>query len=190
MQPILKVAVSVPLSRAFDYLPPADGPVPEPGCRVRVPFGSRQQVGLVLEHTTGSDLAFDKIRRCNEVIDEAPLLRQPELRLLQFTSEYDHHPIGEVAAAAMPAALRHGKALHPLVEIVMATDLAMSTDIETLARRAPKQAELLETVSDAGHRRYQRAARRGHPQPPGGRRKIGRASWLDEGSGVGGGVGG
>ena len=150
MQPILKVAVSVPLSRAFDYLPPADGPVPEPGCRVRVPFGSRQQVGLVLQHTTGSDLAFDKIRRCNEVIDEAPLLRQPELRLLQFTSEYYHHPIGEVAAAAMPAALRHGKALHPLVEIIMATDLAASTDIETLARRAPKQAELLETVSDAG----------------------------------------
>ena len=45
--PVLKVAVNVPLSREFDYLPAADVPVPAPGTRVLVQFGSRQQVGPV-----------------------------------------------------------------------------------------------------------------------------------------------
>ena len=47
-RPILKVAVNVPLSREFDYLPPAGGPAPAIGQRVRVPFGRRQQVGMVV----------------------------------------------------------------------------------------------------------------------------------------------
>ena len=49
-QLILKVAVSVPLSRAFDYLPRAGSPIPEPGCRVQIPFGTRQRVGVVVGH--------------------------------------------------------------------------------------------------------------------------------------------
>jgi primosomal protein N' (replication factor Y) len=149
-QPILKVAVSVPLSRAFDYLPPAGMPVPAPGCRVRVPFGSRQHVGVVIGQSGTSALAPDRVRPCAEVLDPEPLLRDADLRLIRFTSDYYHHPIGEVVAAALPALLRQGKALHPVVETIVASDLAASVDIDALAKRAPKQAELLETLSDAG----------------------------------------
>ncbi len=149
-QTILKVAVSVPLSRAFDYLPPPGSALPAPGCRVRVPFGSRQQTGVVIAHSPDSDLAPGRIRRCSAVLDEAPLLRSDDLELLHFTSDYYHHPIGEVVAAALPALLRQGKALDPLVETIATTDLASSIDVEALARRAPRQAELLETLCDAG----------------------------------------
>ena len=149
-QPILKVAVAVPLSRAFDYLPPDGGPVPQAGCRVRVQFGPRQAIGLVAGHATESGVAAGKIRRCSAVLDERPLLGPGELELLRFTSDYYHHPIGEVAATALPTLLRQGKGLHPVVETLVATGAADATDIEGLARRAPKQAELLETVCDAG----------------------------------------
>lgn len=149
-QTVLKVAVNVPLSREFDYLPPVDGPVPDPGCRVAVQFGPRRQVGLVLAHASESDLAPGKLRRCSAVLDESPLLSDAELRLIRFTSNYYHHPIGEVVAAALPALLRQGKSLHPSVEMIGATDLGESTNVETLAKRAPKQAELLETLIDAG----------------------------------------
>ena len=149
-QPILKVAVSVPLSRAFDYLPDAGSPVPEPGCRVRVPFGTKQRVGVVIAHAEASDLPSRRVRPCTEVLDTSPLLREGDLQLIRFTSDYYHHPIGEVLAAALPALLRHGKALHPAVETIVACDLADDVDIEALAKRAPKQAELLETVCDAG----------------------------------------
>ena len=147
---VLKVAINVPLSRAFDYLPPADGTVPAPGCRVRVQFGPRQQIGLVLAHASDSTLDPGRIRRCSGVLDDEPLLGIQELQLIRFTADYYHHPIGEVVAAALPAMLRQGKAMHPAVEALVATDLAESADVEALSRRAPKQAELLETIRDAG----------------------------------------
>ena len=148
--PVLKVAVNVPLSREFDYLPPVDSPLPAVGCRVVVPFGSRQQVGLVLGHSSASTLPTDKLRRCSTALDEEPLLTDAELRLIRFTSDYYHHPIGEVVSAALPAFLRQGKPLHPVVEVIGAADLGTAADIESLAKRAPKQAELLETLVDAG----------------------------------------
>lgn len=142
--------MNVPLSREFDYLPPRTGAPPSAGSRVLVPFGRRQQVGLVLRHSDESSLAAGKIRRCDAVIDEAPLLSATDLRLIRFTSDYYHHPIGEVVAAALPALLRQGKALHPTVETIAVSDLGQSQDIEAMARRAPKQAELLEFLIDAG----------------------------------------
>lgn len=148
--PILKVAVDVPLSREFDYLPPTKGPEPLLGCRVRVPFGRRQQIGVVVGFTGQSDVPTSKLRRCTETLDESALLSDADLWLIRFVSEYYHHPIGEVVAAALPSHLRHGKSLHPMVERVMATGSAEQTDVDSLARRAPKQAELLESLLDAG----------------------------------------
>ena len=148
--PILNVAVNVPLSRQFDYLPAKGAAVAKPGCRVLVPFGRRRQVGVVLSHATETDVPDAKIRRCIAVLDENPLFSDEDLWLLRFTSEYYHHPIGEVVAAALPATLRQGKALHPALAVVAISDAGESADIETLARRAPRQAELLEILHDAG----------------------------------------
>ena len=140
----------MPLSRAFDYLPPAGEAPPAVGCRVRVPFGTRQQIGLVIEHATSTDLPENRMRRCSAVLDTAPLLGPEDLGLIRFTSDYYHHPLGEVVAAALPAMLRQGRDLDPVVETIVATALGEDADVEGLARRAPKQAELLETLRDAG----------------------------------------
>jgi primosomal protein N' (replication factor Y) len=159
--PILKVAVNVPLSREFDYLPPTKGSEPfseistkgsDPfvGCRVLVPFGRRQKIGMVVGYAAQSDIPFSKLKRCSDALDDAALLSDADLWLIRFVSEYYHHPIGEVVAAALPSHLRHGKPLHPMIDRVIATNRAEQTDIEALARRAPKQAELLETLRDAG----------------------------------------
>jgi len=142
--------VNVPLSRQFDYLPPESGGLPAPGCRVLVPFGRRQEVGLVLGHATSSTLPDAKIRHCSATLDNSPILAASDLDLIRFTSDYYHHPIGEVVAAAMPALLRQGKALHPTVETIAVSDIGASQDIEALAKRAPKQAELLEFLIDSG----------------------------------------
>lgn len=147
---VLKVAVNVPLSREFDYLPPTGGPVPPVGSRVLVPFGPRLQVGVVLGEAAESTLPRGKLRRCNAAIDDEPLFDEADLALIRFTSDYYHHPIGEVVAAALPALLRQGKPLHPVVEMLAVTSQGAATDIESLAKRAPRQAELLETLIDAG----------------------------------------
>ncbi len=152
--PILKVAVNVPLSRVFDYLPPKKGSEPFSeaflGRRVRVPFGRREAVGVVMAVSDVSDVPATKIKRCVEVLDDEAILDDDALWLIRFTSDYYHHPIGEVAAAALPTLLRQGRLLHPTVEIVLPTCHAAHADIEALSRRAPKQAELLESLLDAG----------------------------------------
>ena len=147
---ILKVAVNVPLSRDFDYLPPASGPVPAVGCRVLVPFGRRQQIGMVTAHAYESVISAARIRRCSRVLDENAILSDPDLWLIRFASDYYHHPIGEVVSAALPALLRQGKPLHPTVERVAITDSGAQENIDMLAQRAPRQAELLEALIDAG----------------------------------------
>ncbi len=147
---ILNVAINVPLSRTFDYLAPARAALPMPGTRVEVPFGKRRQVGVVLGTADQSELPREKIRAATTILDDEPLLSESDLWLIRFTSDYYHHPIGEVAAAAIPALLRQGRDLNPTVQCVAVTDAATQSDIETLAKRAPRQAELLELLLDAG----------------------------------------
>ena len=45
--PVAHVALPVPLARTFDYLLPPDMPVSK-GCRVSVPFGKRDAIGIVV----------------------------------------------------------------------------------------------------------------------------------------------
>jgi primosomal protein N' (replication factor Y) len=148
--PVLKVAVNVPLTREFDYLPAAGETVPAPGCRVLVPFGRRRQTGLVLARAADSAVPVPKLRRAVRVLDAEPLLSADDLWLLRFTSNYYHHPIGEVMAAALPALLRQGRELYPALVHVAATDAGAAADLDALARRAPRQAELLQTLLDSG----------------------------------------
>lgn len=147
---ILKVAVNVPLSREFDYLPSQDDSTAMPGCRVLVPFGRRRHVGVVMRHASDSNIANDKIRRCVSTLDDTPLLSSDDLWLIRFASDYYHHPIGEVVAAALPALLRQGKSLHPILTCVAITDAGEAADVEAMTSRAPRQAELLELLRDAG----------------------------------------
>ena len=147
---ILKVAVNVPLSREFDYLPAQDTAAALPGSRVRVPFGRREQIGMIMGQAQETDVPNDKIRRCISSLDDEPLLAEDDLWLIRFTCDYYHHPLGEVVAAALPALLRQGKALRPTTTVIATTDAGDSADIETLSKRAPRQAELLELLRDAG----------------------------------------
>ena len=45
----LRVAVPTPLRRVFDYLPVVGADAPVAGTRIRVPFGRRQVIGILLE---------------------------------------------------------------------------------------------------------------------------------------------
>ncbi len=145
---ILRVAVDAPLDTLFDYLAPAAGPLPAPGTRVRVPFGRRRPVGLVMEHAATSDLSPERLKPVLEALDEAPLFDPTLLQLLAWTARYYHEPPGSVAAAALPAPLRQGKPLPEPPTRVSARGPAP----EQMTRRAPRQAALLDLLA-AGPRR-------------------------------------
>jgi primosomal protein N' (replication factor Y) len=106
----LRVAVPVPARTVFDYRAPGAGPVANPGCRVRVPFGRRQLVGLVIEQVSATEVPDSRLREVIEVLDPEPILPPALLGLLMWASDYYHHSPGEVIRAALPALLRQGRA--------------------------------------------------------------------------------
>jgi len=138
----LRVVIPRPLYQAYDY-ECLDQPLPEIGCRVRVPLGPHSLVGIIVERGFTSE--FDKLRPIESVLDSTPLFDKPLLELLQWASVYYHHPIGEVLFAALPKRLRKGLPLLQNFAWHLSCD-----DIETATeqtKRAKRQLELLNQLS-------------------------------------------
>ena len=155
---ILRVAINVPLSRVYDYLPPAAGNGPaaalQPGCRILVPFGRQKLTALIVGHADGSEVPRNRLRHAIAAIDDTALFGEEDLWLLRFASNYYQHPIGEVVAAALPALLRQGKPLYTIVQQIQVSQDGAETDLDILRKRAPKQAQLLATILEAGCIRF------------------------------------
>ncbi|MEO7385806.1 MAG: DEAD/DEAH box helicase, partial [Gammaproteobacteria bacterium] len=136
---ILEVAVPAPLMGLFDYLAPATPDVHlRPGMRVRVPFGRGTRVGLVMGLKATSDVPRDRLRQIAAVLDAEPLLPDDLQRLLGWAAAYYQHPPGEVAAAALPKALRDGQATATGERVFQLTAAGLAADPAAL-RRAPAQ---------------------------------------------------
>ncbi|MEO8742734.1 MAG: primosomal protein N', partial [Lysobacteraceae bacterium] len=101
-----------PLPRCFDYLPPAgmQADLAMIGCRVRVPFGNRELIG-VIEAVGKPDVDAPELKQALSVLDHAPHLHGELLATLRWTARYYHAPLGEVIATALPATLRRGDPL-------------------------------------------------------------------------------
>jgi primosomal protein N' (replication factor Y) len=74
---------------------------------VRVPFGRKKVIGIVLAQKDKSD--FDKLKTIEEILDDVPILDAPILDFISWSANYYHHPIGEVLSTALPKNLRIGK---------------------------------------------------------------------------------
>lgn len=111
--------------------------------RVRVPFGPRSAVGLVVQTDVESDQRPAKLRPIKQVIDDEPLISEEMLSLCQWVASYYHHPPGEVYLAALPAALRRGDAarLAP-PDIWQLTEAGRAIDLNDM-KRAPRQQQLM-----------------------------------------------
>jgi len=150
--PILRVGLATPLPRLFDYALPAtrDGEAaPARGQRVVVPFGKTTRTGIVVHITDSTDIPAGRLRRIIRIVDAEPLLDDATMALLEWAADYYHHPVGEVFAAALPAALRRGGALNATETVWRATTDGLAADAASLARRAPVQARVLDSVCRA-----------------------------------------
>jgi len=139
-----QIAVPTPLRRCFTYLPPRHGGGNLPaGCRVKVPFGRRQVIGVVAGHHDETEQPVHKLRRITQVIDENPLWADELWQLLNWSARYYQHPLGDVLHTALPALLRQGHPARAVLErIWMCTDVGRALEPASL-RRAPRQLALL-----------------------------------------------
>jgi len=93
------VALPVPLDIVFTYrIPPNISPVI--GGRVLVPFRQRRMTGIVVElHDRAPSITAKNIIA---VVDPAPVLDQPLLRLGRWIADYYLAPVGEVFRTMLP----------------------------------------------------------------------------------------
>lgn len=141
---IVQVAVPVPLYGVFDYLLPSGTEHDlHKGCRVSIPFGRKQLIGMVVNVGVASDLPVSKLKPLSECIDSESVISSEIIKLLEWAAVYYHYPLGEVLFSALPKSLRQGEAAELKQEnIWKLTEEGGAGDIARLSR-APKQAALL-----------------------------------------------
>lgn len=147
MNQIVQVAIPCPLRLTFDYLTDNTDIKLQAGIRVRVPFGSRQLVGIIINVSSISeDKDTSKLKSIIEILDQQPLIPTDLLSLTQWVSDYYHHPIGDCFQAALPKKLRQGETA--ALQIDSYWQLSQQTVDINLGKKQQKIVDLLKQSPD------------------------------------------
>lgn len=153
---ILQIALDTPLRRVFDYRPPAElaalgqDVAPRPGVRVRVPFGRRQMIGILVGVASDSSIAAPKLKSALGILDQLPIVDPVTFDLLCWAADYYHHPLGEVFAAALPAGLRAGQAALEQTQWWALSESGRREISNPGNQRAPQQRAMLAWIESRG----------------------------------------
>lgn len=149
---ILRLALPSPLRRLFDYLAPAGVArnALQPGMRLRVPFGRREMIGVLVEIVDKSDVPADKLKPAIAVLDSEPPLPPALFKLCLWTAQYYQHSLGDTLSWALPVLLRQGEPAEARQERFWQVAPDASIDDLRIAR-APKQKEALRTLAQHPH---------------------------------------
>ena len=141
---ILKIALDVPLDRLFDYLS-GEHDV-QVGQRVLVPFGSRNQIGIVMGIADTSDIALEKLKPIMQAFNEETPLNAETLSLIKFSADYYQYPFGQALLSSLPARLRQiAPAVSRKQYLYQLTDAGRAADVDDI----PKKQKVLRSVLSA-----------------------------------------
>ncbi|QAX81547.1 primosomal protein N' [Candidatus Pseudomonas adelgestsugas] len=149
---ILRLALLSPLRNLFDYRAPADVPLAQlqSGVRVRVPFGHRKTIGIVIEVTDHSTVPVEKLKSALAILDVTPLLPPSLLKLCLWAAQYYQHSIGDTLSLALPALLRQGELAEDRQERFWSMAPGVRLDDPRLTY-APRQRETLAIIAKHPH---------------------------------------
>ncbi len=140
-----RVALDVPLATLFDYR--ADGAsAADIGCRVLVPFGSRQRAGILMELAETSALPAARLKPVTRIVRDETRLPGDVLELFRFCAGYYHHPLGEVVLGGLPQGLRRAGATLPVERRWLPTPLARTDGPSRLPPRKILPRRVLEML--------------------------------------------
>lgn len=106
---LVRVSMATHLRRSFDYILSDSMEIPPVGGRVRVPFGTRQMIAIVIELPLETTITPEKLRSVSEVLDQQALFDRELDHLLKWASRYYHYNLGDVYFQMLPALLRKGE---------------------------------------------------------------------------------
>lgn len=145
---IISVGLDVPVPTLFDYRM-EDASDADIGCRVRVPFGRGERIGIVLGVIERSGMPAHKLKRAVQLYRAGPRLAADDIELLRFTSEYYQYALGAAVMSTLPAKLcRVESKAHAIETCFAITDAGLSVTADTWPARAGAQRRLLEALID------------------------------------------
>lgn len=149
---ILRIALPSPLRRLFDYRAPAGltNAQLQPGMRLRVSFGRREVIGVLVEIADHSDVPADKLKPALQLLDAQSPLPAPMLRLCLWTAQYYQHSLGDTLSWALPVLLRQGEPAQLRQERYWKITADAQLDDPRL-QRAPRQRDALRTLAQHPH---------------------------------------
>lgn len=102
-----EVILPLPLYSAFTYEVPEElEPVVQTGSRVLVQFGKKKYYTGIIEHLhSTTDITYD-IKPIMALLDAAPVVRYPQIKLWRWLADYYLCSVGEVYKAAVPTGLK------------------------------------------------------------------------------------
>lgn len=100
-----EVLLPLSLPGTYTYRLPDDARV-NVGSRVLVPFGRKKIYTAIVVSTHNVQPTGYRVKEIISVLDDAPVLRHPQLKFWQWVSEYYLCSMGEVYKAALPAGLK------------------------------------------------------------------------------------
>jgi len=139
----------VPLAKLFEYALPQEASL-QVGDRVVVPFGARQQIGVVLETQAESALPPERMKPIAAIRDDAPRLSAEWLELMRFLSSYYQRPLGETIVSALPPRLRSVKPLPRKALVVAQPGPASARFVPTHELRPEQQAAVERIARSSG----------------------------------------
>ncbi len=148
----LRIALPSPLRRLFDYRAPTQVSASawQPGVRVRVPFGRRELVGILVETASTTNVPTNKLKDALALLDEQPLLPPSMMRLCIWAAQYYQHSLGDTFSWALPALLRQGEPAEARQQRMWLAKLPLNLDDPRLAR-APRQRQALQVLAQHSH---------------------------------------
>jgi primosomal protein N' (replication factor Y) len=141
----VRVIIDRAIHRELDYAVP-EGLMERVGVgsRVRVPFRDKSALATVVAITEQSEAKG--IRTIEAVVGEAPILSEQLLELGRWISAYYCCPIETVMRSLLPQVIRRAEIGWKKQLFVQSGRKIANEELEKLRRRAPRQAELLETI--------------------------------------------
>lgn len=149
---ILRLALPSPLRRLFDYRAPASmaRQALTPGMRIRVPFGRREMIGILIEISDTSEVPADKLKPAIALLDPVSPVPPALFKLCLWTAQYYQHSLGDTLSWALPVLLRQGEPAQARQERFWQVAPGARLDDPRIAR-APRQREALATLAQHPH---------------------------------------
>ena len=142
----VRVIIDRAIHRELDYaVPEALAERVGVGSRVRVPF--RDKSGLATVVATLDRSEAERIRPIEAVVGDAPVLSNALLELANWMSAYYCCPIEAVVRSLLPQVIRRAEVGWKKQLFVSSGREIDNEEFEKLRKRAPRQAELLEAIT-------------------------------------------